>query len=123
MVAIRYVTHGSAELLLASLAFIFAVLFSAMAGGWKPGLAATVLCIWAAIFLFTKPYYTFRVTDPADVIPLLAYFVSGVAISLLCEGLLVAGRGLSKGSGGWRRKLPNDAGPSCRSRSKPNGCG
>jgi PAS domain S-box-containing protein len=92
MMAVRAVTHGAAEILLASLAFMFAVLFAAMAGGWKPGLLATVLSIAAAIFFFTKPYYTFRVADPTDLVPLLAYMASGVAISLLCEGLHRASR-------------------------------
>ncbi len=90
MMAIRAVTHGSSEILFASLAFMFTVLLAGIAGGWKPGLVATVLSILAAIYFFTKPYHTFFVSDPADLVPLLAYFASGVAISLLCEGLHVA---------------------------------
>jgi PAS domain S-box-containing protein len=90
MIAVRAATHGPLEILLASLAYIFAVLAAGLAGGWKPGLFATGLNIAAAVFFFTKPYYTFRVSDPRDCIPLLAYGASGAAISLLCEGLHVA---------------------------------
>ncbi len=90
MIAVRAVTHGRLEILLASLAFIFAVLFAGLAGGWKPGLFATGLNIAAAIFFFTKPYYTFRVSNPQDFLLLLVYGASGAAISLLCEGLHAA---------------------------------
>jgi PAS domain S-box-containing protein len=90
MMAVRAVTHGSLEILLASLAFIFTVLFAGMVGGWKPGLLATGLSVAAAVFFFTKPYLSFWVSDPRDLVPLLAYLVSGVAISLLCEGLHTA---------------------------------
>jgi PAS domain S-box-containing protein len=90
--AIRAVTHGSLEILLASLAFMFSVLLAAMAGGWKPGFLATGVNVAGSIFFFTKPYYTFRVSDPRDLVPLLAYLASGVAISLLCEALHVAWR-------------------------------
>ena len=90
MIAVRAATHGPLEILLASLAYMFAVLAAGLAGGWKPGLFATGLNIAAAVFFFTKPYYTFRVSDPRDCIPLLAYGASGAAISLLCEGLHVA---------------------------------
>jgi PAS domain S-box-containing protein len=90
MVAVRsatYGNHGSLEILLGSLAFLFTVLLSAILGGWRPGLLATVLSVAAAIFFFTRPYYTFRVADPGDIVILLCYFAGGVAISLLCEGL------------------------------------
>lgn len=90
MIAVRAATHGPLEILLASLAYMFAVLAAGLAGGWRPGLFATGLNIAAAVFFFTKPYYTFRVSDPRDCIPLLAYGASGAAISLLCEGLHVA---------------------------------
>jgi PAS domain S-box-containing protein len=85
--AVRSVTHGNLEILLASLLFIFSVLFSAILGGWKPGLLATLLCVGTSIFFFTKPYYTFRVEDTGDIVVLLTYVVGGLAISLLCEGL------------------------------------
>jgi PAS domain S-box-containing protein len=90
--AVRAVTHGPPEILLASLAFMFSVLLAAMAGGWKPGLFATGLNVTGSIFFFTRPYYTFRVSDPRDIVPLLVYLASGVAISLLCEALHVAWR-------------------------------
>jgi PAS domain S-box-containing protein len=90
MMAVRAVTHGPSEILFASLAFMFTVLLASIAGGWKPGLVATVLSILAAIYFFTRPYHTFFVSDPRDLVPLLAYFASGCAISLLCEGLHVA---------------------------------
>jgi PAS domain S-box-containing protein len=87
MVAVRSVTHGNLEILLASLIFIFSVCLSAILGGWKPGLLATVLSLGAAVFFFSRPYYTFRVEDPGDILVLLAYLAGGVAISVLCEGL------------------------------------
>src|ERR1700722_12022148 len=82
MMAVRAVTHGSLEILLASLAFMFTVLLAGIAGGWKPGVVATVLSMLAAVYFFTKPYHTFFVSDPTDLVPLLAYLASGVAISL-----------------------------------------
>ena len=87
MVAVRSVTHGNLEVLLASLIFILSVCLSAILGGWKPGLLATVLSLGAAVFFFSRPYYTFRVEDPGDILVLLAYLAGGVAISVLCEGL------------------------------------
>lgn len=89
MVAVRSVTHAhpNLEILLASLAFMFTVLVSAILGGWKPGVLATVLSVAAAIFFFSRPYYTFRIADFGDILVLLCYFAGGVAISLLCEGL------------------------------------
>jgi PAS domain S-box-containing protein len=87
MMAVRTVTHGNSELLLASLIFIFSVLGAAILGGWKPGLLATVLNVAASIYFFTKPYYTFRVEDTGDIVVLFTYFAGGLAISFLCEGL------------------------------------
>ncbi len=90
MMAVRSVTHGNSEILLASLIFIFSVMFSAILGGWKPGVLATLLSVGVSIFFFTKPYYTFRVEDPSDVVVLFTYFAGGLAISFLCEGLRTA---------------------------------
>src|SRR3984957_8343725 len=90
MMAVRTVTHGNSEILLASLIFIFSVMFSAILGGWKPGVLATLLSVGASIFFFTKPYYTFRVEDSSDFVVLVTYCAGGLAISFLCEGLRTA---------------------------------
>lgn len=121
MMAIRAVTHGSSEILFASLAFMFTVLLAGIAGGWKPGLVATVLSILAAIYFFTKPYHTFFVSDPADLVPLLAYFASGVAISLLCEGLHVASGRIQEHRSSSNERSPNAAEPSFPSRNRRSG--
>src|ERR1700691_4229104 len=92
MMAVRSVTRGSPEILLASLVFLFTVLLAGIFGGWKPSLAATVLSVAASIFFFTKPYYKFRVSDQGDLAMLLAYVAGGVAIGFLCEGLRRASR-------------------------------
>jgi PAS domain S-box-containing protein len=91
MMAARAVTQGRpSEILFGSLAFMFTVLLAALLGGWKPGVAATVLSLLAAVYFFTRPYHTFWVSSPTDRVTLFAFFASGVAISLLCEGLHLA---------------------------------
>ena len=48
------------------LPFVLAVLLSAWHGGLKPGLLATALGAGIAVFLFTEPHYSFRITNDGE---------------------------------------------------------
>jgi signal transduction histidine kinase/ActR/RegA family two-component response regulator len=80
-------SYGPIGTLIATFAFLLVVLAAGVAGGWKPGLLATLLCLLGVLYIFTPPFYSFRVSKGTDVIRLLAYAGGGLAISLLCEGL------------------------------------
>lgn len=70
---------GRAPLLL----FTIAVMFSAWRGGWRAGLAATVLSIFAGGFLFLPPYGVFFIEDRADLLRQYLFFIVGVVITAL----------------------------------------
>jgi signal transduction histidine kinase/ActR/RegA family two-component response regulator len=89
-------TRGSVQIFLGTVGFIFAALAAAALGGWRPGLLVTALCVSGYVFFFIPPYYTFRVSNPGDLLALLGYVVVGVAISVLCEGLHAAGARLDE---------------------------
>jgi signal transduction histidine kinase/CheY-like chemotaxis protein len=70
-----------------SLAFLFAVLAAGLIGGWKPAMLATLVCLVNERFFFTSPQHSFSIPSGSDTMRILVYGASGIAISLLCEGL------------------------------------
>jgi PAS domain S-box-containing protein len=73
--------------LLTSLEFILAVFAAGLFGGWKPGMTMTVLSLVTFDYFFIKPSHSLLAHNPIDLVPLIPYFVVGVGISVLCEGL------------------------------------
>jgi len=92
LVVVRASLPDSAGSVLSTLIFILTVLAAGGLGGWKPGLVATTLEVLAADFFFIEPYYSFSIPQPVEVLRLAAYFIVGVLISALCEGLHIAHR-------------------------------
>jgi signal transduction histidine kinase/CheY-like chemotaxis protein len=90
--ALRYSTDNPLRGFFTSLAFLLAVLASGLVGGWKPGLLATLVCLVNERFFFTNPKHSFAIPAGTDTMRILVYGVSGVAVSLLCEGLQRAWR-------------------------------
>ena len=60
-----------------------AVFIAAWAGGFGPGLLATVLCAAVANYLWMPPAYTFTIGDPGDRLSMVAFLFVGVAVSVL----------------------------------------
>jgi signal transduction histidine kinase/ActR/RegA family two-component response regulator len=90
--ALRYSTDNPLRGFFTSLAFLLAVLASGLVGGWKPALLATLVCLANERFFFTNPKHSFAIPAGTDTMRILVYGVSGVAVSLLCEGLQRAWR-------------------------------
>jgi len=65
--------------------FFPAILMSGWVGGLGPGLVCTVMTGVAAEYLFLAPGGSWRVSEPYDVLGLVAFLVVGVAISVLSE--------------------------------------
>src|SRR5262245_24447327 len=74
------------------LPFVLAVLLSAWHGGLKPGLLATALGAGVAVFLFTGPHYSFRITHDGELVGLLVFLAIGFTTSWLCGALHAARR-------------------------------
>ncbi len=66
-----------------SLIFLTAVVFSAVTSGLVPSLFASALSVLAYNFFFLPPLYTFTVTDPANVLALIAFAVIAIIVSKL----------------------------------------
>jgi two-component system sensor histidine kinase KdpD len=66
-----------------SLAFLTAVLTSAVAWGLLPSLFASVLSVLAFNFFFLEPRYTFTVGDPANVVALFFFLTVAIIVSNL----------------------------------------
>jgi PAS domain S-box-containing protein len=82
--ALDPILHDQEPLLL----FPFAVVIASVQGGFRPGLAATVLSVFAADYLFVRPRYTFFLWDPAAALVMMVVFTAlGVAVSLIMERL------------------------------------
>jgi len=82
--------------------FVCAIVLSGWIGGAGPGIAATVLSIFAIEYSFTEPRYTFSVTL-SEVPKFTVFFLAGTFISLLArrqrrdeEALLVARESLEE---------------------------
>src|SRR5262245_25312347 len=63
--------------------FLLAVLATAVAAGLWPSIAASLLALLVYDFFFVKPYYTFTVTQPGDVLALVAFLLAAVLTSQL----------------------------------------
>ena len=76
--------HDEAPLLI----FAFGVVIAGLYGGFSAGIAATVLSIPVADYLFIQPLYTFFVYDPpSQSIMLIAFALLGVLLSGIIERL------------------------------------
>jgi signal transduction histidine kinase/ActR/RegA family two-component response regulator len=87
VVLLRVSTEGPLRTFLASLAFILAVLVAGLVSGWKPGLLTVLLCLVTERVFFTDPRQSFWRPSSNDGLRILAYTLTGLAITLLCEGL------------------------------------
>jgi PAS domain S-box-containing protein len=67
--------------------FFPAVMLSAYLGGLGPGLVATFGSAAASAFFLPKPHFSFEVDDPADVLALGLFTLTGVVLSALSESL------------------------------------
>jgi PAS domain S-box-containing protein len=67
--------------------FFPAVILSAFFGGLGPGLLSTFVSAAASAFFLLKPHLSFEVDDPADVVALGLYTLTGVVLSVLSESL------------------------------------
>jgi two-component system sensor histidine kinase/response regulator len=67
--------------------FFPAVILSAYLGGLGPGLVATFVSGAAAAFFLVEPHFSFEVHDPADILALGLYTLTGVVLSVLSEFL------------------------------------
>lgn len=65
-------------------------------GGLAPGLAATLLSLLAANYLFIEPIHGFVPTQPADVASMILFLAIGVAISFLQHSLRRTNAALQK---------------------------
>src|SRR5215510_1602718 len=74
------------------LTFYPAIVLSAWAGGFGPGLLATRLCGLAAQYLWLAPTYSLRVVNLRDAVALLLFVGIGVLISVVTE-MMHRGRG------------------------------
>jgi two-component system sensor histidine kinase KdpD len=66
-----------------ALAFLTAVLASAVAWGLLPSLFASILSVLAYNFFFLEPRYTFTVADPANVVALFFFLTVAIIVSNL----------------------------------------
>jgi len=71
---------------IAFLLYVPPILLTALAGGLKPSLVATLLGGLLAEYTFRLPYFEIP-TDPAEIVPLSLYLLIGAGISVLAERL------------------------------------
>ena len=67
--------------------FYWAVLVTAWAGGFIPGLAATFLSGLVAQYFLIEPLYNFRSASLSELVGTLLFIVTGAVTSLLCDAL------------------------------------
>jgi two-component system sensor histidine kinase KdpD len=70
-----------------ALAFLTAVLASAIIGGLAPSLVACLLSVLAYNFLFLPPLYTFTIAAPENVVALFFFAVTAVLVSNLAAAV------------------------------------
>jgi two-component system, OmpR family, sensor histidine kinase KdpD len=63
--------------------FLAAVLLSAVVGGLKPSILASLLSVLTYDFFFTEPFHSLRMTDPQDYLSLGAFLIVAVLTSHL----------------------------------------
>ncbi len=71
----------------ALLCTLVAVVVAALLGGLRPALLATVVGVLAADFVFTRPYYSFRVASVVDMVGLITFAVVAAAVGGLVDRL------------------------------------
>jgi hypothetical protein len=76
----------------ALLCVLLAVFASALAGGIRPAVAATVVGFLAADFFFAAPYYSLRIDQAIDVVGLIVFAIVAAATGLLVD--VLARRGI-----------------------------
>ena len=79
-VAVRLALSSVLELNSPFLLFLSAVLAASWFGGWRPGLATTLLA--ALICLFLPPVASFQISNPGDLLALGLFLIEGILISL-----------------------------------------
>src|SRR5208337_2879443 len=67
--------------------FFAGIVLSAYLGGWRPGLAATLLGAAAVDYFLVEPRYSFKIHDTADLYRVGLFVLTGVLISGLGEAL------------------------------------
>ena len=75
---------------LARVLFLFywpAVLFSSWYGGFGPAIAASILSVLAADFLFVKPIYHIGPVAPEDLVAMSVFAITSTLVSSLTESL------------------------------------
>lgn len=66
---------------------LFSVFISAYYGGLGPGVMATFLSVFAMIYFFLPPFYSFGITYRSDLEVIITYIMVGVGVSWLLEQL------------------------------------
>jgi|GEM_PF-4280422 len=67
--------------------FFLPIIVSAWYGGFFPGLSATVLSSFIALYFFISPQLSFHIQDPVSVFRLSIFIFDGLIISWLCQKL------------------------------------
>lgn len=67
------------------LGYLTIAVFSAMAGGFGPAIMAVTLGSLLANWFFTHPYRTLTVTEPANVVQIILFFVISVAVAVVVD--------------------------------------
>jgi two-component system, OmpR family, sensor histidine kinase KdpD len=70
-----------------SLAYLMAVLVTAMRAGLKPAILASVLGFFAFNFLFTEPRFSFAITDTQNILTVVFFLVVAVIVSNMAARL------------------------------------
>lgn len=66
---------------------LFSVFISAYYGGLGPGVLATLLSVFAMIYFFLPPLYSFNISFRSDLEVIITYIMVGVGVSWLLEQL------------------------------------
>ncbi|MGH2700009.1 MAG: sensor histidine kinase [Actinomycetota bacterium] len=70
--------------------YVLAVVIAARVGGAIPGIAASLLSFLCLNFFFTRPFHTFAVAAPEDLVALFAFLVTSVIVGMLLSSALKA---------------------------------
>lgn len=70
--------------------FVLSVVLASALGGWRPGVLATLLGLLVHVFVFLEPRYQFKLLEQREVLRIIAYCITGAAITCLSEALLRA---------------------------------
>ena len=70
-----------------SLAYLMAVLVTAMRAGLKPAILTSILSFFAFNFLFTEPRFTFAITDTQNILTVAFFLVVAVIVSKMAARL------------------------------------